>query len=247
MGKALVVTGGSRGIGRSVCLIAARRGYSVCINYAKNQAAALQVKDQIEKSGGTAIAVQADISNNDDVVRLFKEADKLGPLSGLVNNAGILPKPGLIEDITPEKMQLMFSVNVFGSFYCAREAVMRMSTKHGGAGGAIVNLSSAGAKRGGAGRTLDYAAAKGAIDVFTLGLARELAEVGVRVNAARPGPTATELTLTYEPHHLAKMTKQVPLQRAGKPEEIAYAILWLLSDEASFVTGATLNVTGGLV
>ena len=247
MDKVLVVTGGGRGIGRSVSLLAAERGYKVCINYSSNETAAVAVAKEIEATGGQAIAVKADVSKDADVVALFKAADELGPLTGLVNNAGILPKPGLIEDISIEKLQLIFSINVFGSFLCAREATLRMAKKHGGKGGAIVNVSSAAALRGGAGRTLDYAATKGAIDTFTLGLARELADEGIRVNSARPGPTETDIFTAYEPKRLVEVASIMPMKRVGKPMEVANAIVWLLSDEASFVTGATLNVTGGLV
>ena len=193
MSKVLIVTGGSRGIGRATSLLAADRGYDVCINYSSNAAAAEATKRDVEAKGRKAIAVCADVSNEIGVDTLFKEADKLGPLHGLVNSAGLLPKPDRVENTSGAKLQRLFEVNVFGSFLCAREAIHRLSTKRGGKGGAIVNLSSVAAMLGGAGRTIDYAATKAAIEIFTLGLAREVAEEGIRVNCVRPGPIRTEM------------------------------------------------------
>ena len=246
MSKVLIVTGGSRGIGRATSLLAADRGYDVCINYTANEAAAEATKREVEAKGRKAIAVCADVSNEIGVEGLFKEADKLGSLSGLVNSAGLLPKPDRIENTSAAKLQRLFEVNVFGSFLCAREAVRRMSTKFGGKGGAIVNLSSVAAILGGPGRTIDYAATKAAIEIFTLGLAREVAEEGIRVNCVRPGPVHTEmLDNPNQPGRIDEMSKAVPMKRVGQPIEIANAILWLLSDEASFTTGATIAVSGG--
>lgn len=246
MSGVLIVTGGSRGIGRAICTIAAQRGYKVCINYATNATAAETLQKEITAAGGTAIAVQADVSKEADVVRLFKAADALGPLTGLVNNAGIMMSPERVEDATEEKLLRVFGINVIGSFLCAREALRRMSTKHGGKGGGIVNVSSVAALLGGANRTVNYAASKGAIDSFTNGLAREVADEGVRVNSVRPGPVETEIFSTPgNETRLADMAKVIPMQRVGQPEEVAYAVLWLLSDEASFVTGTTLGVSGG--
>ena len=246
MSKVVVVTGGSRGIGRAMTLLAADRGYDVCINYSANEAAAEATKREVEAKGRKAIAVCADISNEIGVEGLFKEADKLGQLHGLVNSAGLLPKPDRIENTSAAKLQRLFEVNVFGSFLCAREAIHRLSTKRGGKGGAIVNLSSVAAMLGGAGRTIDYAATKAAIEIFTLGLAREVAEEGIRVNCVRPGPIRTEmLDNPNQRGRLAEMEQAVPMKRVGEPIEVANAILWLLSDEASFTTGTTLAVSGG--
>ena len=246
MSKVVIITGGSRGIGRATSLLAAKRGYTVCVNFTSNEAAANKVVKEIESAGGKAAAVCADVSNEIAVEALFKEADKLGPLYGLVNSAGLLPKPDRVENTTAAKLQRLFEVNVFGSFLCAREAIHRLSTKRGGKGGAIVNLSSVAAMLGGAGRTIDYAATKAAIEIFTLGLAREVAEEGIRVNCVRPGPVRTEmLDNPNQPGRLAEMSQAVPMKRVGEPIEIANAIIWLLSDEASFATGATLAVSGG--
>ncbi len=246
MSKVLIITGGSRGIGRATALLAAKRGYDVCINYFGNEAAAESTRREIEAAGRKAMAVKGDVGIERDVVRLFEEADKLGPLAGLVNNAGLLPKPDRVENTSAAKLQRLFEVNVFGSFLCAREAVRRMSTRHGGKGGGIVNLSSVAALLGGAGRTIDYAATKAAIEIFTLGLAREVAEEGIRVNCVRPGPTHTEMLDTPEQAgRLEEMAKVIPMKRVGQPHEIANAVLWLLSDEASFATGTTIAVSGG--
>jgi NAD(P)-dependent dehydrogenase (short-subunit alcohol dehydrogenase family) len=246
MTKVLVITGGSRGIGRATALLAAQRGYSVVINYTSDAAAAEKVKKEIEAKGGKAVTCKADVSKEAEVVALFKAADALGPLAGLVNNAGILPVPDRVENQTSQKLEKIFGINVIGPFLCAREAIRRMSTKHGGKGGAIVNLSSVAAHLGGAGRTVDYAATKAAMEIFTLGLAREVAEEGIRVNAVRPGPTRTEmLDNPNQAGRLAEMAKVIPMKRVGEPEEIAAPILWLLSDEASFVTGTSIIASGG--
>jgi NAD(P)-dependent dehydrogenase (short-subunit alcohol dehydrogenase family) len=246
MEKVVVVTGGGRGIGRATSLLAAERGYAVCINYVSDADAAHKTKAEIEAKGGKAMAVKADIAKEDDVVALFKAADALGPLKGLVNNAGMLPKFDRVENQTQAKLTRIFGINIFGPFLCAREAIHRMSTKHGGSGGAIVNVSSVAAHFGGAGRTVDYAATKAALEIFTVGLARELAEEGIRVNTVRPGPTETNMMVGPEQNNRAKdIIPQIPMKRLGQPREIAHPILWLLSDEASYVTATTIIASGG--
>ena len=241
MKKVLLVTGGGRGIGAATARLAAERGYAVCINYLRDTAAEKLAKE----IGG--IAVAADVSVEADVVRLFETIDaKLGRISALVNNAGVVDKGSRVEAISATRLQRMFGINVYGSFLCAREAIKRMSKRHGGAGGAIVNLSSIAAKLGGPGEYVDYAAAKGAIDTFTIGLAKELGAEGIRVNAVRPGVINTEIhAMSGDPARLARIGATAPLGRYGEPEEIARTILWLLSDEASYTTGALLDVSGG--
>ncbi|MBA5776958.1 SDR family oxidoreductase [Stappia sp. F7233] len=242
----LIVTGGSRGIGAAVCRLAAREGYTVVVNYVANQAAADTLVAELVASGGKAHAVRGDVQHEADVLHLFAEADRLGPLAGLVNNAGVVDRPARVDEMSVERLSRMFAVNILGSFLCAREAVKRLSTRHGGKGGAIVNLSSAAAKLGAAAQYVDYAAAKGAIDTFTVGLSREVASEGVRVMAVRPGIIDTEIHASGGlPNRVAEMRGQLPMKREGSAEEVAKAILWLLSDEASYSTGAILDVSGG--
>ncbi len=246
MSKVLIVTGGGRGIGKATSILAAEKGWDVCIAYASDAAAAEKVKQQIEAMGRKALAVKADVGKEDDVVAPFKAADALGPLKGLVNNAGIMYPPGRVEDINADKLQKLYATNVFGPILCSREAIRRMSTKHGGTGGAIVNVTSVVAHLGGPGRNVDYGTTKAAMELFTLGLGREVADEGIRVNAVRPGPTRTEmLDNPLQAGRLEEMAKVVPMKRVGKPEEIAAPIVWLLSDEASFVVGTSIIASGG--
>ncbi|WAR44210.1 SDR family oxidoreductase [Methylomonas rapida] len=247
MSKVLVVTGGSRGIGAETALLAAARGYDVCINYHKNKTAADAVVDQIKSAGGKAIAVAADVSRESDVKDLFKTVDQeLGQVSALVNNAGILEKQIRVEDIDEVRLHRIFAANVFGSFLCAREAVRRMSTKHGGYGGAIVNVSSAASRLGSAGEYVDYAASKGAVDTLTIGLSREVAEEGIRVNAVRPAFIYTDMHADGgEPGRVDRIKESLPMKRGGQPIEVANAILWLLSEEASYTTGTFIDLAGG--
>jgi NAD(P)-dependent dehydrogenase (short-subunit alcohol dehydrogenase family) len=242
-----LVTGGSRGIGAATARLAAARGFAVCVNYARDEAAARGVVVEIERAGGRAIAVQGDVAREADVVRLFAEVDaRLGRVDALVNNAGVCAVQARVEAMDAERLAWVFGVNVIGSFLCAREAVKRMSTRHGGRGGAIVNLSSGASRLGSPGEFVDYAATKGAIDTFTLGLARETASEGIRVNAVRAGLVITDIhASTGEPGRPARIAPTIPMQRAGTPEEIAESIVWLMSPAASYVTGALLDVTGG--
>ncbi|MEQ9561433.1 MAG: SDR family oxidoreductase [Woeseiaceae bacterium] len=245
--RTLLVTGASRGIGAATARLAAKRGYAVCVNYRRDREAAESVVANIEKDGGRAISVAADVAVEADVVRLFRSCDEqLGPLKALVNNAGILETQTRVENIDADRLRRIFATNVTGSFLCAREAVRRMSTKRGGSGGAIVNVSSVAARLGSAGEYVDYAASKGAIDTFTVGLANEVALEGIRVNAVRPGYIYTDMHGSGgEPDRVERVKEFVALKRGGQPEEVANAILWLLSDEASFVTGTFIDVTGG--
>jgi NAD(P)-dependent dehydrogenase (short-subunit alcohol dehydrogenase family) len=245
--KVLIVTGGSRGIGAATARFAAAEGYAVCISYAHNAEAASTVVLEISKAGGEAIAVDADVANEADVTRLFKRVDaELGTVTALVNNAGILGSQMRVEQMNAERIGRVLAVTVIGSFLCAREAVRRMSTRHGGMGGAIVNLSSAASRLGSPNEYVDYAASKGAIDTFTIGLAKEVAAEGIRVNAVRPGVIYTDIHASGgEPNRVERVKGSVPMQRGGQPEEVAKAILWLLSEEASYTTGALLDIAGG--
>ena len=247
MSKLVLITGGSRGIGAATALLAARQGYSVAVNYSANSLAADEVVRQIRQSGGQAMAVQADVALEAQVITMFEKIDaKFGPLSALVNNAGVVDQTTRVDAITLERLQRLFAVNVFGSFLCAREAVRRMSTRYGGTGGAIVNVSSAAARLGSPGQYVDYAAAKGAIDTFTLGLAKEVAQEGIRVNAVRPGLIDTDIHASGGlPQRAHDLAPEVPMQRAGTAEEVAEAIVWLLGDQASYATGALLDIAGG--
>jgi NAD(P)-dependent dehydrogenase (short-subunit alcohol dehydrogenase family) len=247
MSKVLVITGASRGIGAATARLAAATGYSVCVNYVRNREAATRVVADLEAAGARAIAVQADVSVESDVVRLFETTDKaLGISCGLVNNAGILETQMRVDAMSAARLHRVLSTNVIGAFLCAREAVRRMSTRHGGAGGAIVNVSSGAARLGSPGEYVDYAASKGAVDTLTIGLAREIAEEGIRVNAVRPGFIYTEMHASVgEPDRVDRVKAFVPMKRGGTADEVARAILWLLSDEASFTTGAFIDVTGG--
>jgi NAD(P)-dependent dehydrogenase (short-subunit alcohol dehydrogenase family) len=241
-----IVTGGSRGIGAATCLLLAKGAYLVVVNYVSNAAAAKAIVTQIEKAGGKAAAIQGDVASEKDIVALFKSADQLGQLKVLVNNAGVVDMKARVDEMTAERLARMFAINITGSFLCAREAVKRMSTRHGGSGGAIVNLSSAAATLGAPGMFVDYAASKGAIEVFTLGLAREVASEGIRVNGVRPGIIDTDIHASGgEPDRVAQMRGQLPMQREGTAMEVAEAIVWLASDKASYVTGTCLGVSGG--
>jgi NAD(P)-dependent dehydrogenase (short-subunit alcohol dehydrogenase family) len=245
--KVMIVTGGGRGIGAQTARLAARAGYAVCINYLRDRASAEALKGEIEKNKGKAIAVRGDVSVEADILNLFQQTDRaLGRVTVLVNNAGIVDKGMRVELMTAARLARMFAINVTGSFLCAREAVKRMSKRHGGAGGAIVNVSSIAARLGGAGEYVDYAASKGAIDTFTVGLAKELGADGIRVNGVRPGIIRTEIhNVSGDPARVERIGNTAPLGRPGEPEEIAQAILWLASEEASYTTGAILDVSGG--
>jgi len=246
MTKTYLITGGSRGIGAAVAKLAAAQGHNVCINYMSNVDAAEQVVTDCKSHGVNAMAVQGDMGEEADILRLFKAVDEMGPLSGLVNNAGHVGASDRVENITAERLSRMFAVHLTGSFLCAREAIKRMSTKHGGKGGAIVNLSSAAAYIGSPNMYVDYAAAKAGVDIFTKGLALEVAGEGIRVNGVRPGLIDTDIHASGgEPDRIEKIGHTVPMGRAGSADEVAQAILWLLSEDASYVTGDCLNVTGG--
>jgi NAD(P)-dependent dehydrogenase (short-subunit alcohol dehydrogenase family) len=241
----MLVTGGARGIGAATCRLAAKEGYAVCVNYLRNRDAADAVVREIKNN---AIAVAADVAQEVEVVRLFETVDReLGRIDVLVNNAGIVARAGRLQDMDLARIQKLFATNVFGAMLCAREAVKRMSTRNGGKGGAIVNLSTGFVKSGGPGMFLDYASSKGAIDVFTGGLAREVATEGIRVNAVRPGMIDTQIHADGgDPERLKKAKQIVPMQRHGEADEVARAILWLASDAASYTTGTILDVSGGI-
>ena len=249
--KTLLVTGGSRGIGAATARLAAQRGWDVAINYTRDAAAAESVAAEVRAAGRRALVLQGDVGVEADVLAMFAAIDDAwGPLQGLVNNAGVVDVAARVDAMSAARIERMFAVNVFGTMWCAREAVRRMSTRHGGGfrgtGGVIVNLSSAAAKLGAPGQYVDYAAAKGAVDAFTLGLAREVAAEGIRVNAVRPGIIETDIHASGgQPGRAAQMAPMVPMQRAGSAEEVAQAVLWLLSADSSYTTGTVLDVAGG--
>jgi NAD(P)-dependent dehydrogenase (short-subunit alcohol dehydrogenase family) len=244
--RVAVITGGSRGIGRAAALAAAKRGYQVVVGYASNKAAADEVVAAIAAGNGKAIAVKCDVGVEADILDLFRQADGIGRVAALVNNAGVVDRTARVDEMSAERVTRMMTVNVVGSILCAREAVKRMSTRHGGAGGVIVNLSSVAATLGSPGLYVDYAASKGAIDTFTIGLAREVASEGIRVNAIRPGLIDTDIHASGgEPGRAQRLAPTVPMKRVGTAEEVANAIVWLMSDEASYVTGTVFDVSGG--
>jgi NAD(P)-dependent dehydrogenase (short-subunit alcohol dehydrogenase family) len=245
--RPLLITGASRGIGAATARLAAKRGYSVCVNYRSAREEAERLVAGLNASGATAIAVQADVSVESEVMRLFETCDReLGTVVGVVNNAGILQKQMRVESMDAARINLVLTTNVVGPFICAREAVLRMSIKRGGKGGVIVNVSSRAAQLGAAGEYVDYAASKAALDTMTIGLAQEVAAEGIRVNGVRPGIIHTEIHASGgEPNRVDRVKASIPLQRGGTAEEVAHAILWLLSDEASYTTGSFINVSGG--
>jgi NAD(P)-dependent dehydrogenase (short-subunit alcohol dehydrogenase family) len=247
MRNIVLVTGASRGIGAATALLAARQGWAVAVNYSRQAQAAEEVVQQILSEGGQAMALQADVSDEDQVLRMFEAIDRQwGPLRGLVNNAGVVDVTARIDEMTVARWRRMFDINVIGSLLCAREAVRRMSTRHGGAGGSIVNVSSAASRLGSPAQYVDYAAAKAAIDAMTVGLAKEVGAEGVRVNAVRPGLIETDIHASGGlPDRVRDLAHQVPMQRGGQALEVAQAIVWLLSDAASYTTMALLDVSGG--
>lgn len=247
MDKVMLITGASRGIGAATAQLAARRGYAVCLNYRQRADAAEQLAQRIRQSGGRAITVAADVADEEQVAALFAAIDReFGRLDVLVNNAGMLERQMRLEEMDAARLQRVFATNVLGSFLCAREAIKRMSTAHGGRGGAIVNLSSVAARLGAPNEYIDYAAAKAAIDAMTIGLAKEVAAEGIRVNAVRPGVVYTDIHASGgEPDRVERVRASVPMARGGQPEEIAEAVLWLASDQASYTSGALLDVAGG--
>jgi NAD(P)-dependent dehydrogenase (short-subunit alcohol dehydrogenase family) len=246
MDQVMIVTGGGRGIGAATALLAAERGYAVVVNYLHDAASAQAVVQRIAAAGGRALAVAGDVARSADVERLFERADAFGPLAALVNNAGIVAPSSRVDAIDEARLRRIFEVNVHGSFLCAREAVRRLSTKYGGRGGVIVNVSSAGVKHGSPGEYVDYAASKAALETLTLGLAREVVAEGIRVNAVRPGIIHTDIHASGgDPDRAQRMAPSLPMQRAGNPEEVANAILWLCSSESTYTTGSVLEVTGG--
>jgi len=245
--QVLLVTGASRGIGAATALLAAHRGYAVAVNYAANSAAAEAVVSEIHAAGGRAIAVQADVAQEEQVLAMFGQVDtQLGRITALVNNAGVVDVMARVEEMSVARLKRMFDINVIGSIVCAREAIRRMSTRHGGGGGAIVNVSSAASRLGSPGQYVDYAAAKGAIDAFTIGLAKEVAAEGIRVNAVRPGLIETDIHASGGiPDRVQQLAHQVPMQRGGTAQEVAEAIVWLLSPQASYTTMSLIDVSGG--
>lgn len=245
--KTMIITGGSRGIGAATAIMAAAEGYAVAVNYHRQESAAHEVVKAITGKGGKAVAIQADITREEEVVRLFEEADRLlGNLGVLVNNAGILETQMRLEEMDAERLNRIFAANITGQLICAREAIKRMSLRHGGHGGSIINVSSVAAKTGSPGEYIDYAASKGAIDTFTIGLSKELADEGIRVNGVRPGFIYTDIHASGgEPGRVDRIKSGVPLKRGGKPEEVAEAILWLASDRSSYSTGIFIDVSGG--
>jgi len=247
MRKVLLVTGGSRGIGAATSILAAQKGWAVAVNYTANAQAADEVVAQIKKAGGEAMSVQADVANEGQVLAMFEKVRAtLGPLQGLVNNAGVVDVSAKLDQMSMDRWRRMFDINVLGSMLCAREAIRQMSTLHGGKGGSIVNLSSAAARLGGPGQYVDYAAAKGAIDSFTVGLSKEVAAEGIRVNAIRPGLIDTDIHASGGvPNRVKELEHLVPIKRGGSAMEVAQAIVWLLSDEASYTTMSLVDVSGG--
>lgn len=247
MSPVILITGGSRGIGAATARLAATRGYAVAVNYRANQAAADVLVAELRATGARAIAVGGDVGREQDVAQVFATVDReLGPLTALVNNAGIVAPPTRVEGIDGARLQRLFAINVFGAVLCAAAAVRRMSTRHGGAGGAIVNVTSGAARHGAPGEYVDYASSKAALDVFTQGLAREVGGEGIRVNAVRPGFIHTDIHASGgQPDRIERLRHLVPMQRGGQPEEVATAIVWLLSDEAAYTSGAILDVAGG--
>ncbi|MEO7128556.1 MAG: SDR family oxidoreductase [Rhodoferax sp.] len=246
MDKVLLVTGGSRGIGAATALMAAQQGYAVAVNYTAHPEAADDVVRRIHAGGGKALALQADVAREDQVLAMFAAIDaQLGRLTALVNNAGVVDMAARVDEMSAARLKRIFDINVIGSFLCAREAVRRMSTKHGGSGGAIVNVSSAASRLGSPAQYVDYAASKGAIDTFTMGLAKEVAAEGIRVNAVRPGLIETDIHASGGmPNRVRELAPQVPMQRAGSADEVAQAIIWLLSEAASYTTMSLLEVSG---
>ena len=243
----LIVTGASRGIGAAIARLASKHGWAVAVNFSSGETEAKRVVEEIQNDGGRAAAIHADVSREQEIVQLFAKGEReLGPIKGLVNNAGVTGGFTRVEEVTAEIIETTLAVNVTGAMLCAREAVRRMSTERGGSGGAIVNISSRAAHTGAAGEWVHYAASKGAIDSFTIGLAREVATEGIRVNAVAPGLVDTDLhAANGEPGRLQRLMPSIPMQRAGRPEEIAEGVLWLLSPAASYVTGAILEIGGG--
>lgn len=247
MKKSLLITGASRGIGAATALLAAKEGYQVYINYLHNEEAARKVAATIVAQGGKAVIGQADVAEEKEVIRLFNDFEKqLGQMDGLVNNAGILERQSRVDEITEDRLVRVFKTNSISYFLCAREAVKRMSTRYGGQGGAIVNVSSIASRTGSPGEYVDYAASKAANDALTIGLAKEVADEGIRVNGVRPGFIYTDIHASGgEPGRVDRLASTIPMKRGGQPEEIAHAILWLLSDKSSFCTGTIIEVTGG--